>query len=521
MKYRKDSNRLRIRRALAAIGVVLLVGGALAYKTLFTRPGEDAFAVIPSDALAVGSIDLTPSPAQVPLFKRIEDAINRNKLDVLTEKGFVDLFDSNPSADKVRPYALRRNAAFALLKSDSISKDSEPWFAMLIPLTDADAANAMLIKNETAQFFKGMRYYHWQRSSTFGAVIGKTLVVANAYKPLFSFYKVSRGESASITTNPEFLQARSKLVGDPNVMALISPKAFEEQKVKGVREWSSISISLRDEGIAMEATGAFDPSSDQTFNALSRMSPLKSSLFSALPNGAYGVISVAQPSALLDVARAQFGKVSDFDKSFQDGMGMDYPTDVAPGLKGDAILAAYPIDGPSAKGADVLAVLDDQNGATPDASIKKLVSYLRDQTIKNDKDFHGEPFLQESYQGVPVTKLADQLCEQTRKNLFKDSADSVDKAALVDQKILSFAVLGHTVVGSTNLDLLHRAINSYQGKGESLAKDPAYADFTNTNGQQMVAVFSLSRIADGVQNTIRTQKWQDNDQKFFGDLISV
>src|SRR6266550_1313263 len=65
---------IRLRAAFAAGMLVLVLAGAMAFRYLFYRPGESAIQMIPADAISVITIDLQPSPMQVPVFKRISDA---------------------------------------------------------------------------------------------------------------------------------------------------------------------------------------------------------------------------------------------------------------------------------------------------------------------------------------------------------------------------------------------------------------------------------------------------------------
>ena len=73
------TRRRRISRTvMVGAFVALSLTSLYAFRSVFGRPGENAMALIPANALIAGSIDLRPGPAQALMFKNIDDALARN-----------------------------------------------------------------------------------------------------------------------------------------------------------------------------------------------------------------------------------------------------------------------------------------------------------------------------------------------------------------------------------------------------------------------------------------------------------
>src|SRR5262245_33572249 len=89
------ASKSRKRRIFARVGLMagalVVLGGAVAFNRLFSRPGEAALRFVPADALVVGSADLTPAPSQTLVFKKIDDALTQAGLDKQIDGALTDL----------------------------------------------------------------------------------------------------------------------------------------------------------------------------------------------------------------------------------------------------------------------------------------------------------------------------------------------------------------------------------------------------------------------------------------------
>src|SRR5580700_6801133 len=86
------------------LALMLVFGvGVLAYRHFFQRPGEAAINLIPSDALAVVTLDTTPSPEQVSVFRNITSALQAEHIDTLFDAQITRLLANSPIATQLRP----------------------------------------------------------------------------------------------------------------------------------------------------------------------------------------------------------------------------------------------------------------------------------------------------------------------------------------------------------------------------------------------------------------------------------
>src|SRR2546421_2816547 len=113
--------RLRFARVTFALVLILMIGGTLAYRFLFNRPGESATQLIPGSALLVVTLDTTPSPAQVPLFQRIDRALKAEGLEHKVHESIEavsnaigDHVTAEPASKELMPL-LSTSFAFAML----------------------------------------------------------------------------------------------------------------------------------------------------------------------------------------------------------------------------------------------------------------------------------------------------------------------------------------------------------------------------------------------------------------------
>jgi hypothetical protein len=210
------------------------------------------------------------------------------------------------------------------------------------------------------------------------------------------------------------------------------------------------------------------------------------------------------------------------EDSIQKGIGLSVKKDLVPALKGDAVAAIYPSQDGAAAGVDLLMIVDDSNGANPADAVDRFQSFVEQQIAKEGNS--PKVFLEQKLTGGREFKVNEKIEEDMRKSIGEGmSPDSVRKDLLVGKKTIVFAMVGKAVIGSTSQALLDKAIATYTSKTNGLSGDPKLGatEKSMLDGSQSFAVFSLSRIAEGIKNTMVTSKMSADDRKMFDGVISA
>jgi hypothetical protein len=522
-KFRRSATRI-------GLGLTLLASIAVAYafKSIFARPGEAALQYIPADSYFAGSIDLNPSPAQALAFKHIDDAMDRNGMNRFLETSVLDIFGSGPGIEALKPL-VQRNGAFAGVHDST--KDEMVGLALL-SVTDGQEAQRVLAANGTPAYFRGTKYYNVKGVNGCMMVMDDFLVIGEKPIALHMARQVKEGTAPALAMTPEFTEARQHLASDANVMAFVNPKLLGQSGVEALKDakasWLGAGLAIRDGGIGLSVWNQLDPSTIHGFAALSKTQAIRADLFQVMPSGAYGMFALSQPTNMFDQFEQGMSEEKDgqkgldeMDKAAQDNLGMDLKT-LKEAFQGDAVVAAYPSPGGDTAGVDLLAVVDDQNGATPGTALGKFQHFVESQT---NKEGNSEPlWVSTDADGVTQYRLADKVQDDMRKGIG-DGMDPqmVKKDVLIDKKTLTWASVGNVVLASTSPELLHRAISTYQTKATALSADAGFikSDAEVLDGSQILAVFNLARIASGVRNTVTTTKMDKQGADAFDSITGA
>lgn len=531
---RSRNRRVAARVALSA-GLLASIAGVYAFRSLTARPGEGALRLIPANALAVASIDLTPSASQTLAFKRIDDALSRNGMDGL-QKSILDMFESGASGvDELRPLILRSGAAAALPGPDGSSEKATG--VVILALSDGKAAQAILAKNGGDRYFKGVRYYRLKNGHSNMMVVDDLLLVGETPEALMAVRQVQQGGAPSIANDQAFLGARSHVADDANIMLFASPAMLNDvSKSAGpaktldgmAKDWMSTGIAIRDGGIGISYSGAIDTQRNPEFARLGNTISLRPDLFHVLPAGAYGAFAFSDLTNYFDSLRPTLTKdkdaaksIAEMEDSLQKEVGLDFEKDVLPAFKGNIVTAAYP--GPGGAGVDALIVMDDSNDANPANAAERFQSWVRRQMEKEGNQ-QGPLWTERSAGNVRFFKLTDKNEADMRKSMGQGMDESsLNKQALVGAKTVAWAIVGKAVFASTSQELLDRAVANYQTPNAGLDTDPKFASHEKEvlDGSQEVFVFSLSRIAEGVRKTVKTDKMDGDSRKIFDSVVAA
>jgi len=245
------------------------------------------------------------------------------------------------------------------------------------------------------------------------------------------------------------------------------------------------------------------------------IAPVRPDMLQRLPAGAYTVAIGSDAAKLLDSIKAaarSLGGPDDFaetEASFKREYGIDLTSCIEGAFSGDAVVAQYPLAG-TVEGDDLLVVLDDANGADPASVAAHLRSNLDRIATKEGEE---KPTLAESdYNGAHIVELVGKSLQDFRRSFTSMRPDKMfNLSPFVASKTLAYATLGKVFLFSTSTELLHRAVDAYQGRGAVLSSD---ADFSGTSvsmtGSQVVVACSFSRLAHGIASSIR---WSEVDKQ--------
>lgn len=520
---RVRKRRIFIRVGIAAAAVAVL-GTAVAFKAIFDRPGETALRLVPADALMVGSIDLSPSPNQAMVFKKIDDALARHGLDKQIDGALTDVVAQGPAAEKIRPYS-KRGGAFAMLKPDPKNKEDgmEDSFVAYFAVSDGPAVAKILRESGKPAFWKGTRYHQLNPSGP-GMMVVDDLLVVGMGKALHQVEQVVEKKKDSILERPDFMVERSKIDPDANIMVFISPEALEvfgkdapeeSREMLKASKWMAMGIAVRENGLALSFSSDYDSTKAKWLQPLASMAPIRNDLLSVLPKGAYGFTALSQPSKYFEsfelaVQNDKQGRQSmaEWEKEMSKETGVSLRQDVLPAFQGNAIIAFYPNPNEkNAAGADLLLVVDDQQGARA----ANLAEHIRNQ-VESEILAQGEesPFEMTEEGDVKKFRLIDSVTDEMQTDLTEGMGDSspLKSDVLMKDKTITWALVGQTVVASSSQKLLDAAIAGLKTRENGLETDALWQGRTRSliQGQQVLATFNLARIAEGFQNSVDIEK---------------
>ena len=525
------------RRRRLVFGVVvgttvfMSLAGAYALRTLFARPGEGALRYVPAEAVVVASIDLVPSPTQALAFKRIDDGLSRNGQDKILEKSILEVLDHSKAAEGLRPLVLRSGAMCIMPKDSPGGGESAIGF---IAVSDGKQASEILRKSGYPQFYKGLKYYKTGKSSMVLMVLDDLIVLSDKPEQFLKIRAVKEGTAKSILSVPEYVAARRDVADDANVVCYISPKIASAITGKTDTEvplpdWAAFGLAIRDGGIGLSCAGKMDLAKFPSYKAIAQMPSVRSDLFQVLPSGSYGMFALSDISGYYEMVNSSLKEskdsrkaVAEMEDSIEKGIGLSMQHDLIPGLKGNAVAALYPSQEGQAAGLDVLVVVDDSNGANPSDAVDRFQTFMDRQMAKEGNS--PKLFEQKAIAGGREYRVNDKVEEDMRKSLGQGMENGpVKKDLMVGKKTIAYAVVGKAVLAASSQELLDRAVASYQSKTNGLTGDSKFASSEKAllDGSQTFATFSLSRIAEGIKNSMSTAKMSADDLKMFNSVMDI
>lgn len=534
---KKITSQMRPRTRLfigVSLGLTAMVAltGAYAIRTLMARPGEGALRYVPADSLLVASIDLVPSATQAIAFKQIDDAMSRNGMDQLFEKSVLELADQSKTTHDLRPLILRSGAICITGKKGG--GDNGESGLVFLAVKDGPQANQILQKDAFPKFFKGMRYYKTGKSSMLMMVVDDLLVLTDKPEQFAKVKAIQDGTAKSITTVPEFVAAKQNIADDANVMVYVSPKIAEDlmgpsSKKVNLPNWLAFGLAVRDGGIGLSCASKMDLAINPGAKNVAQAPGIRSDLFQIMPNGSYGMFVMSDPASYYDAIKSSLTdehatkkQVAEMEDGLQKSLGLSLQKDLLPALKGDAVAAVYPSQVGDPAGLDVLLVVDDSNGADPAEAVDRFQVFAEQQVAKEGNS--PKLFDEKQIPGGREYRINDKMQADMRKSLGDGVGTGVNrKDALIGNKTIVFAMVGKTVIASTSQELLDRTLASYQSKTDGLTGDAKFAPYEKTllDGSQSMMAFSLSRIAEGVKNSVGTSSMNADSKKMFDSVISI
>jgi hypothetical protein len=393
--------------ALLAL-LVLGSGCVLAYRHFLQRQGEAAVNLIPADATFVVTLDLKPSPEQVPTFQRIQAALQREQLSTQFDRFMTQSLANSPLARDLHPYITTSMALAGMKPIHSGPANDTNWVG-LFAVSDPQRVRDVLARDAQRATQNGIEYYYRANAGdkTAVTVIGDYLVIGGNVDALARIIRVQHGDVPAITTVADYQHARTALPTDANLMIFVPSDAVRQMTTAlassigntnaSTMPWVAIGMAIRPGGIE---TFVQVPINAPAGSDLGHIVPIDPHLLSRLPSGAYGLATLSQPSKywsnlfttnsntsplLGGQGQAAIRALNESVANFERETGMSVPQDILPAFHGDALLAIYP-PAPGHPGADGLIVLDDANGADPAALADKVRAYIERQSARSGQN---------------------------------------------------------------------------------------------------------------------------------------
>jgi len=533
------SYRTKFRRGVA-IGsgiafVALAVGSVSAYRVFFARPGESALAYLPQDVALAASIDLNPSPQQAMVFKKLDDALERNEMKDSLDRGVIEMMrDGDGPAQEIAKYT-RRNGVVA-----AIPDETGEWRGvMLIAISDAKGLDAYLRKAGKTTFYKGAQYWTIGPAEDAYAVLGDHLVVGERPYSMWRVHRVVNGHEASLTQLKEFAEARASVPADANIMAFMNPKYAKDMNGKSPMDrWGTLSASIRDGGFEITADGNIDLDSAPELKDLANAKPLTGAALDLLPAGAVGAFAIAQPgiygkgakSMAMSADAPEDGEENTLDDDIREFLGVDADTEIAAALSGNTAIAIYPsTDG---KSADAIALVDAANGANPRALAEKIRKHIEESAKAEDPE--AVPFRTEEYNGATLIQMNLEDEGDTVPDVPDDGdGDGMDDMGampmpepgpfdfdrLFEDKNLVFVASGDSMIVASSVEMAKRAVDAAAGRAPTMRTDRAFVP--DLTGAQGVWGFHFGRMAKMVRAMTDESKMSESDRKNFNDGLNA
>lgn len=482
---------------LSAIGVAAVGYGG--YKVFFNRTGEAAVALIPSDATFVVTLDTNPSTQQLPTFQKIVKALNEEGFDKDMEDGMGSLVGKAGLAKEMRQYV---STSFALAFWSPTGGKSHGL--ALFSLKDKNGAEAAL---KTGKSVTGANVpaYRFESQDMVISVMGNYLAVASDVETLNRADATQKG-AASIASLDEYRSARAALPEDSTVMCFISPSAIAEMAKSNpaaqfvTAKWMGMSATVRSDGLQLDFRGPVD---NATLKGVGQLAPLSPTLLSRLPGGAFGVLAYSQPAKYYSMFKNAANKASESDemnkqtKAFEQETGISIEGDIVPALNGDIAIAAYPDASNNPSSADFVALITNDNNATPANLVEKLQAVFEKEVAKQAAEHPDKKvphLVQKDMGGAKVWSLDPESLAEMQKSMEKDS-----NPALRNKNILIAAKDGNVFVCTSDAMLAKTLAPS-----QSLSDDSAFSEMAAKAGQdpQGMVLVAVGRVIEAYRSMI-------------------
>ena len=514
--------------ALAAIGTVY------GFNQVYQRRGEKALSMVPANASMVAIVDLQPSMGQYMAFRKISESLDAHGFSAKAAQGLESLFQSIPESKELKPY-IRPSFAFAM----TADRQEGPGGYVLLSVTDTDAVEKVISRGQPSPVSSTTKMYMQKDAPVYAGIVDGYLLLSSSPNAAVIVDRV-RGDGTSLSNSDSFKKMRANIDPDANIMVFVTKDGAQQlQQAAGPSGPSQGDLSSFAVGFAIRDTGisvtSFAPTPDhptaQT-QAMMSMKPLRADLFSHLPTGAYSVWAISDSAKYYEAFRASvLGKtpqaeknLKEADDAFQKEFGISIEEAVHRSLSGDGVVAFYPLAS-SVEGIDLVVELDDYNGATPAVVTEKIRAGLSNE-FKKSKDPAPE-LVESTYGGAKVVSLSSKSQQELLKGFHTEKQDPrFNLASITDDKTFAYATVGNTVIFSSSIDLLHRAIDAQQGRGALLSSDPELASIGATLGTaQTMGVCSLVRVAQGIDAFINWDEFaktaDPKEVKVFKGLVDL
>ncbi|HLK60627.1 MAG TPA: DUF3352 domain-containing protein [Chthonomonadaceae bacterium] len=540
--YDRSFTPSRKPRSFPVLGVLVAVlvffaAGLLAYRFLFHRAGEEATALIPSDAVLVATLDITPGPDQVILFNRIKKSMAQEKVTGLFQSWLASSKNGASFMDDIVPQ-LSTSYAVGIWKKAGAKPTQDPDVVGLITVKSIPAVETAAAKYGTKANLQGMSYYNISSEKMAITFIGNYLVLADRPEVLLRVRSVSRGETESIAHLASYKEARAKLPSSANCMLFVDAPTMVEWSQKYGRSifsddtkavdsngapkpdpskspvhlsgWATVAMTLRDRGIETVWRFPYDTGNPGA-RLIGSIAPVDKKLYSRLPGGAYGLLVLSQPGRYYEAKNDSLGLSAEDKKQMDEGLnsfeketGISIEKDLVAGLKGDLALVVYPAREAMTGIPDGLIILDDANGANPAGMVEKVKSAIAIECKKNDTD--APKFQSVKRNGAEVWTLDEKSQQALRQSSgiepapgapaesdpMKDAGSTEKRDAKGEKKQLLFATIGKSVVVASSQSLLDRDIAAYNSGSAALDKDPNYTTLLKQVPEDSQNVFLMA-----------------------------
>jgi hypothetical protein len=517
-------------RLPALLVLLTLAGGCvLAYRHFFQRQGEAAVSLIPADATAVVTLDLKPSPQQVPTFERIQSAQQRENLGGQLDSLLSKAFSNSPIGSHLRPY-VTTSLAFATFKPAAGHRPDDSEGVGLFAMSDPERARDVLAREAQKTTVNGQDYYRVNAGDrAVMAIIGDYLVAGSSIETVERIVGVHNGATPSILTSPDYRAARATLPADSNLMLFVPPDGLRQAAAtlpgftansQGSNPiWLALGAAIRPAGIEMSIQAPYQTPAGV---APIQVAPLDPHLLSRVPSGAYGLIALSQPDQYWNyfinnsshVAPLLGGNADTTTRQVNEGIanferetGISVSQDVLPAFHGNALLAVYQPE-PGQTIPDGLILLDDANNANPAALADKVRAYVERASARQGQN--PVRLFSQSVNGATVWSLdadTERQLHNTTTAPFNGGAPGDPGTQISNSmahKTLVYAQVGHALLIASTRSLLDRAIAAYTHGSGSLAADPVYAAMAQQipSGSQSLLLVDLPTIMEAIRPTL-------------------